>query len=105
MFNSNCGIKDPCRKGVSDAVGLCQAVNIKVQMVTGDNLVMAKAIATECGILQDGIAIEGVTFRNNSNEERKLQLPKKSFMARSSLADKLLMVKTVREMGHVVAIT
>ncbi|MCO5560036.1 hypothetical protein L7F22_013642 [Adiantum nelumboides] len=99
------GIKDPCRPGVPDAVGLCQAAGIKVRMVTGDNLVTAKAIATECGILQDGIAVEGVTFRNYSDEEKKQQLPKISVMARSSPSDKLLMVKTLREMGHVVAVT
>ncbi|KAH7430908.1 hypothetical protein KP509_08G020300 [Ceratopteris richardii] len=99
------GIKDPCRPGVPDAVALCQAAGIKVRMVTGDNIITAKAIAVECGILQDGVAVEGATFRAYTDEERKRELPMISVMARSSPSDKLLMVKSLREMGHVVAVT
>lgn len=99
------GIKDPCRPGVREAVALCQAAGVRVRMVTGDNITTATAIAAECGILQGGIAIEGVTFRNYTDELRKQELPKISVMARSSPSDKLLMVKTLRELGHVVAVT
>lgn len=47
------GIKDVIRKEVPDAVGLCQRAGITVRMVTGDNLITAKAIARECNILND----------------------------------------------------
>ncbi|GJX28638.1 calcium-transporting ATPase 9, plasma membrane-type-like protein isoform X1 [Tanacetum coccineum] len=62
------GIKDPCRPGVKNAV--------KVRMVTGDNIQMAKAIAIECGILASGedarepIIIKGKTFCEYSDKER-----------------------------------
>ncbi|KAL2494263.1 Calcium-transporting ATPase 12 [Forsythia ovata] len=45
-------------------------------MITGDNVFIATAIATECGILKlneemdDGSVVEGVTFRNYTEEER-----------------------------------
>eukprot|EP00250_Pteridium_aquilinum_P019846 c24601_g1_i1 orf=232-3630(+) len=100
------GIKDPCRPGVREAVLKCQKAGINVRMLTGDNILTAKAIATECGILvPGGLAIEGSEFRNYSDERRKEQLPKISVMARSSPLDKLLMVRTLREMGEVVGVT
>lgn len=49
------GIKDVIRKEVPDAVALCQKAGITVRMVTGDNLITAKAIARECGILNDDL--------------------------------------------------
>ena len=48
------GIKDPCRPEVPEAVRRCQAAGIKVRMITGDNILTAKAIAAECGILKEG---------------------------------------------------
>jgi Ca2+ transporting ATPase len=49
------GIKDVIRKEVPEAVALCQKAGITVRMVTGDNLITAKAIAKECGILNDDL--------------------------------------------------
>lgn len=46
-------------------------------MVTGDNIVTARAIAQECGILTTGGAvIEGREFRNLTEEQFKEILPK-----------------------------
>ncbi|CAD6262405.1 unnamed protein product [Miscanthus lutarioriparius] len=104
------GIKDPCRPGVRDSVRLCQAAGIKVRMVTGDNLQTARAIALECGILDDPnvsepVIIEGKTFRALSDLEREEAAEKISVMGRSSPNDKLLLVKALRARGHVVAVT
>nr|CAB3485681.1 unnamed protein product [Digitaria exilis] len=104
------GIKDPCRPGVRDSVRLCQAAGIKVRMVTGDNLQTARAIALECGILDDPnvsepVIIEGKTFRALSDLEREEAAEKISVMGRSSPNDKLLLVKALRKRGHVVAVT
>ncbi|KAH7306631.1 hypothetical protein KP509_22G023000 [Ceratopteris richardii] len=100
------GIKDPIRPEVPDAVHQCQLAGIKVRMITGDNIITAKAIAAECGILQaDDLAIDGETFRNYSPEERAHILPRISVVARSSPSDKLLMVSALRALGEVVAVT
>ncbi|CAL5025576.1 unnamed protein product [Urochloa decumbens] len=104
------GIKDPCRPGVKDSVRLCQAAGIKVRMVTGDNLQTARAIALECGILDDPnvsepVIIEGKAFRALSDLEREEAAEKISVMGRSSPNDKLLLVKALRKKGHVVAVT
>jgi magnesium-transporting ATPase (P-type) len=49
------GIRDVIRSEVPDAVKKCQDAGINVRMVTGDNLKTAKAIARECGILNDDL--------------------------------------------------
>lgn len=100
------GIKDPVRPGVKESVAVCRSAGITVRMVTGDNINTAKAIARECGILTDGIAIEGPVFREKSEEEMLKIIPKIQVMARSSPLDKHTLVKHLRTtLGEVVAVT
>ncbi|KAG6728972.1 hypothetical protein I3842_01G004700 [Carya illinoinensis] len=100
------GIKDPVRPGVKESVAVCRSAGITVRMVTGDNINTAKAIARECGILTDGIAIEGPDFREKSQEELLELIPKIQVMARSSPLDKHTLVKHLRtSLGEVVAVT
>jgi Ca2+-transporting ATPase len=74
-------------------------------MVTGDNVVTAKAIATECGIYTDGIVMEGPVFRNLSETEMNDVLPKLQVLARSSPEDKRILVTRLRALGEIVAVT
>nr|KJB44882.1 hypothetical protein B456_007G277600 [Gossypium raimondii] len=104
------GLKDPCRPGVRTAVEACINAGVNIKMITGDNIFTAKAIATECGILQPNedmseAVIEGVQFRNYSPEERMAKINRICVMARSSPFDKLLMVQCLKQNGHVVAVT
>ena len=45
------GVQDIPRPEVPHAIAQCHKAGIKVRMVTGDNLITAKAIAREVGIL------------------------------------------------------
>ncbi|XAR61963.1 Calcium-transporting ATPase [Bertholletia excelsa] len=100
------GIKDPVRPGVKESVAICRSAGITVRMVTGDNINTAKAIARECGILTDGIAIEGPDFRVKSEKELAELVPKIQVMARSSPMDKHTLVKHLRTtFQEVVAVT
>uniref|UniRef100_A0A2P2M5Q6 Calcium-transporting ATPase n=1 Tax=Rhizophora mucronata TaxID=61149 RepID=A0A2P2M5Q6_RHIMU len=101
------GIKDPVRPSVKDAVQTCLDAGITVQMVTGDNINTAKAIAKECGILtEDGLAIEGPEFHCKNPEEMREIIPKIQVMARSSPLDKHTLVTNLKNMfGEVVAVT
>ncbi|XP_059654500.1 calcium-transporting ATPase 12, plasma membrane-type-like [Cornus florida] len=104
------GLKDPCRPGVGAAVQSCRDAGVKIKMITGDNMSTAKTIAIECGILKpnedsDDAIVEGVTFRNYSQEARMLKVESIRVMARSSPFDKLLMVQCLKQKGHVVAVT
>lgn len=105
------GLKDPCRPNVKKAVETCKLAGVDIKMITGDNIFTAKAIATECGILDlsdhanAGEVVEGVEFRNYTEEERMEKVDKIRVMARSSPMDKLLMVQCLKKKNHVVAVT
>eukprot|EP00762_Andalucia_godoyi_P006904 ANDGO_08331.mRNA.1 Putative calcium-transporting ATPase 11 len=100
------GIKDPLRKEVYEAVRQCRASGIVVRMCTGDNILTAKHIARECGILtDDGVAMEGRVFRNMTDEERDRVLPNLQVLARSTPSDKFIFVNRLRTLGEVVAVT
>ena len=100
------GIEDPLRPGVANAVRQCQRAGVIVRMVTGDNLITAKAIATKCHIYcKGGVCIEGSKFRTLSTAELDKIVPKLQVMARSSPLDKQLLVEHLRKMNEVVAVT
>jgi Ca2+-transporting ATPase len=89
---------------VPDAVRQCQLAGIKVRMITGDNVLTARSIAAEIGILTDGAAIEGPDFRKMSPEEQREILKTMQVMARCSPQDKLTMVRRLKEMGEVLSV-
>jgi len=99
------GIKDPVRDEVPAAVKQCQDAGIIVRMVTGDNITTAKKIAQECGILTDGIAIEGPAFRVLPDAELDRIIPRIQVMARSSPEDKYKLVTRLKLHNHIVAVT
>ena len=100
------GIQDPLRDGVTEAVQKCQNAGVIVRMVTGDNLITAKAIATECGIFTlGGIVMEGPVFRKLSNTKMDQIIPRLQVLARSSPEDKRILVKRLKELGETVAVT
>ncbi|EME50165.1 hypothetical protein DOTSEDRAFT_68884 [Dothistroma septosporum NZE10] len=100
------GIQDPLRHGVPEAVKDCITAGVFCRMVTGDNILTAKAIATECGIFTPGgVALEGPEFRKMSKTEQKAIIPKLQVLARSSPDDKKTLVKRLKEMGETVAVT
>lgn len=101
------GIHDPLREGVIEAVAQCQQSGVVVRMVTGDNLITASAIATECGILNypEAEVMEGPKFRQLSDAEMDALLPNLRVLARSSPEDKRILVARLKHLGETVAVT
>jgi P-type Ca2+ transporter type 2B len=119
------GIMDIVRPEVPDAVLTIQKAGVTVRMVTGDNIVTARAIAVNCNILQpnqlddDRCCMEGPAFyekmgglvvRNGKEEVGNFKvfkeaMPYMKVMARSRPEDKYLMVTGLRQMGCTVAVT
>jgi len=60
------GIKDILREEVPGAIKACKKAGVRVRMVTGDNLLTARAIAIECGIIdprkRDSLVMNGADF-------------------------------------------
>lgn len=106
IFIGVVGIMDPLRPGVTKAVEDCRRAGVFVRMVTGDNILTAKAIATECGIFtRGGIVMEGPRFRALSRSKMDQIIPRLQVLARSSPEDKRLLVKRLKELGETVAVT
>lgn len=101
------GIQDPLREGVVQAVARCQKSGVVVRMVTGDNVITAQAIATECGIMadEDSMVMEGTKFRQLPDEEMDKILPRLRVLARSSPEDKRVLVARLKHLGETVAVT
>jgi P-type Ca2+ transporter type 2C len=106
IFLGVVGIQDPLRPGVTEAVHQCQGAGVFVRMVTGDNIMTAKAIASECGIYTaGGIAMEGPVFRKLGSKQLMQVIPRLQVLARSSPEDKKLLVKQLKKQGETVAVT
>lgn len=99
-------IADPIRSEVKKAVLDCKRAGIDVKILTGDNLSTAYAIAKELDIVKDesGV-INGKEIEKMNDQTLKKFLPKISVIARSTPAIKLRIVKLLKSMGEVVAVT
>jgi Ca2+-transporting ATPase len=106
VFLAVVGIQDPLRPGVTDSVHQCQRAGVFVRMVTGDNIMTAKAIAQECGIFTPGgVAMEGPKFRQLSSKRMNQIIPRLQILARSSPEDKKILVSQLKKLGETVAVT
>lgn len=100
------GIEDPLRPGVPEAVQQCQRAGIFVRMVTGDNMMTAQSIARKCGILmRGGLVMEGTRFRQLDETTLEEIIPRLQVLARSSPLDKQILVRKLKGMGEIVAVT
>ena len=100
------GIEDPLREGVRDAVAKCTHAGVTVKMCTGDNVLTARSIATQCGIFTPGgIIMEGPVFRQLSQNDMIEIVPRLQVLARSSPEDKKILVETLKRIGEIVGVT
>ena len=97
------GMMDPPRPESLDAVRAAQDANIRVRMVTGDDVVTGAAIAKQLGI--PGEAILGTELAAMSDEERLERIDGIGVVGRVAPEHKVLMVETLRKKGDVVAMT
>jgi Ca2+-transporting ATPase len=97
------GMMDPPRAESLDAVRAAQDANIRVRMVTGDDVVTGAAIARQLGI--PGEAILGTELAAMSEAERLERIDGIGVVGRVAPEHKVLMVETLRKKGEVVAMT
>ena len=106
VYDGYVAVCDPIRKEVKRAVSDCQRAGIKVKILTGDNAETAFAIARELNLAQNlGEVITARDIENVDDEKLKLILKKVTVIARSTPIIKLRVVKALKEMGEVVAVT
>jgi Ca2+-transporting ATPase len=98
------GFIDPPRKEAKNAIHTCQRAGIRIIMVTGDHPETAKIIASQVGI-DSNIVLTGTEIATMTDYALKDALRATSVFARVTPEDKLRIVKLLREMGEIVAVT
>ena len=105
-FVGLCGMIDPPREEVRDAIAQAKKGGIRTIMITGDHVITAKAIARDLGILEEGQkAISGPELSAMSDEELEAQIEDISVYARVAPEHKVRIVNAWQDKGHVVAMT
>lgn len=106
VFDGFVAISDPLRAEVSDAVKSCQSAGVGVKILTGDNVITAVAIAEELGLMTAGkIALEAKDIEEMTDAQLSEKLPDICVIARSTPTVKMRVVKLLKELGNVVAVT
>lgn len=100
------GLSHPIREGIEAEIETCKHAGIKTVMITGDNLLTAKAIAKKVGILiSDDSAITGEELAKMTNKELEKNIHKYSVFARVFPNDKLRIVKSFQKRKKIVIVT
>lgn len=99
-------ITDPLRKETYDAVLRCKEAGIEFKMLTGDNLVTARAIAEGLDIIRpEDQVVEAKQLELLDEEAFRKIIPYVRVIARSTPLIKMRVVETLKSMGSVVAVT
>lgn len=102
-------ISDPIRPEVPAAIKECLDAGIKVKIVTGDTVGTAKEIGRQVGLWNDSDTdkniLTGTEVATMSDEELKSRLPEVKIISRARPNDKERVVRTLKAMDEVVAVT
>ena len=105
-FTGLCGMIDPVRPEVRDAIAQCRTAGIRPIMITGDHVDTAAAIARELGILTEDVrAVTGAELDGMDDAEFERQLGSIAVYARVQPEHKTRIVNAWRKAGFVTAMT
>ncbi len=106
VFVGLCGMIDPVRPEVLDAIKACRTAGIRPIMITGDHKDTAVAIALELGIITDpSQAITGAELDSLSDEEFERAVDYYSVYARVQPEHKVKIVSAWKKRGKITAMT
>ena len=97
------GLMDPPRAEAKAAISLCVEAGIQVKMITGDHKATAAAIARELGLRGD--VISGAELDALDDAALAAHVNATAVFARVSPTHKVRIVRALKALGHVVAMT
>ena len=97
------GLMDPPRSEAKAAIALCFEAGIQVKMITGDHKATAAAIARELGL--HGQVISGAELDELDEATLVSRVNDITVFARVSPSHKVRIVRALKTLGHVVAMT
>lgn len=99
-------LNDPPQSDTVEAISTCNLAGINTIMITGDNILTAKAVARRIGILNhDSQAITGAELDTISDEELAKTIEQYTVFARITPGDKIRIIKAWQENGKIVTVT
>ncbi len=106
VFLGLCGLQDPPRPEIENAVKKCRKAGMRPVMITGDYKDTAFAIAKKVGIAKNiDEVVSGEEIDKFSDEEFAKIVEKKCVFARVSPQHKVRIVEALKKNGHIVAMT
>ncbi|MCL5679419.1 MAG: cation-transporting P-type ATPase [Candidatus Thermoplasmatota archaeon] len=96
---------DPPKKGVREAIRMCQNAGIRVIMLTGDHPGTASAIGAMVGIGGSANILTGDRIRSMSDADLSNSVENVSIFARITHGEKLRIVRALQKLGETVAVT
>jgi len=107
QFLALVAIFDPPREGIKEVIDDCQAGNIRLIMLTGDNPLTALSIAKMVGIADDDKVevIDGKQIDQLSDVQLRGHLQREPIFARILPEHKFRIVDNLMKMGEIVAVT
>ncbi len=105
IFSGMVAMYDPPREEVKSALAEVRGAHVRLMMLTGDGPITAAAIARRIG-MPEGQVLTGDTLHKMSDTELESELSAESVVfSRVSPRDKYRVVKLLKSMGEVVAVT
>ena len=99
------GIIDPARDEVKDAIKEARMAGIRTIMITGDHKVTALAIAQQIGLTESDEAITGLELEEMPDDELREKVKTVDVFARVTSEHKLRILKKLKELDLIVAMT
>lgn len=103
------GFEDPPRSNISDTIEMCRSANIWITMITGDQVVTARSIGEDIGLIQseDDEVIHGrqVKSYDKLTEDEVDRLLNARIFARVTPEQKLDLITLYQKNDHIVAMT
>ncbi|MDF9408028.1 cation-transporting P-type ATPase [Pelotomaculum isophthalicicum JI] len=106
IFLGLAGMLDPVKPAALKAVQTCHRAAIKVMLLTGDQRFTARAQASKVGVIaKEENILTGSGLDRMSNEQLRAYINQVSVCARVTPKQKLRIIKALKQLGHVVAVT
>ncbi len=103
VFLGLAGLSDPPRHEAREAMATASGAGIRVVMITGDNLLTARAIARDVGL--SGEAMEGRRLDDLDDAALRQVAQRVNIFARAEPVHKLRILQALRGQGQVVVMT
>ncbi|MFA5776013.1 MAG: cation-transporting P-type ATPase [Patescibacteria group bacterium] len=103
VFLGVLALEDPPREEVGKAIETARVAGIDVKMITGDNVETAVSIGKQVGLT--GRALEGMEIDDLSDAELARAVESVAIFARVRPEHKIRIVRALKQLGHIVAMT